>query len=305
MDQREIILRACWWEATARKPGNVHRFRDFPDLRYVDFLESALAIAGVLAEAGSPTRVGATLLAAIQATRRRVKTNTNLGIVLLLTPLVVAVRDASGETDFQAGSSFPKGALSKVLENLSVRDAEDGYAAIRLASAGGMGTQADQDISQAPSVSLLEAMRLAADRDLIARQYSHEFADCFEVGVPAIEEGLAQTGAWEPAIVWCHLAWMAAYPDSLIARKEGLAAAQSVSARAAALLSAWRQRSVAELESSRRDACRWMDDPELASFDQWLFCEHPRRWNPGTSADLVAASLYIYLCVHGAGDFPW
>ena len=32
---------ACIWEATARKPGNVHRFRDFADVGYLDFLVSA------------------------------------------------------------------------------------------------------------------------------------------------------------------------------------------------------------------------------------------------------------------------
>jgi len=36
---------ACVLEATARKPGNVHRFADFDDLTYLDFILSALAIA--------------------------------------------------------------------------------------------------------------------------------------------------------------------------------------------------------------------------------------------------------------------
>ena len=40
---------ACIWEATARKPGNVHRFVDFDDLTYLDFLTSAAAVAPVLA----------------------------------------------------------------------------------------------------------------------------------------------------------------------------------------------------------------------------------------------------------------
>ena len=35
---------ACIWEATARKPGNVHRFADFDDASYVDFLLSAVAL---------------------------------------------------------------------------------------------------------------------------------------------------------------------------------------------------------------------------------------------------------------------
>src|SRR5947209_9856921 len=77
---------ACIWEATARKPGNVHRYRDFEDLTYFDFLVSAAAIAPVL-DCANNRRVGQTILEAIDATRRLVRTNTNLGIVLLLAPL--------------------------------------------------------------------------------------------------------------------------------------------------------------------------------------------------------------------------
>ena len=44
---------ACLWEATARKPGNVHRFRDFEDVTYLDFLQSAAAIAPILAAVAS------------------------------------------------------------------------------------------------------------------------------------------------------------------------------------------------------------------------------------------------------------
>src|SRR4051795_2927126 len=59
---------ACVWEATARKPGNVHRYRDFEDVTYLDFILSAAAIAPVLESAvGRP--VGQTILDAVRATR--------------------------------------------------------------------------------------------------------------------------------------------------------------------------------------------------------------------------------------------
>src|SRR3954464_731850 len=77
---------ACVLEATARKPGNVHRFADFDDLTHLDFLLSATAIAPVMDEAPR-RRAGETVLEAVQATRRVTATNTNLGIVLLLAPL--------------------------------------------------------------------------------------------------------------------------------------------------------------------------------------------------------------------------
>src|SRR5262249_14831891 len=77
---------ACIWEATARKPGNVHRFRDFADTTYTDFLLSAAAIAPAMTMA-CQQRVGITILESVRSTRRVVGTNTNLGIVLLLAPL--------------------------------------------------------------------------------------------------------------------------------------------------------------------------------------------------------------------------
>src|SRR6476620_7608199 len=80
---------ACLLEASAAKPGNVSPARHFPDARYEDFLASAAAIGGPLA--GAATRpIGATVRLAIEATRNWVPTNTNLGLVLLLTPLARA-----------------------------------------------------------------------------------------------------------------------------------------------------------------------------------------------------------------------
>src|SRR5262245_58243539 len=87
---------ACVWEATARKPGNVHRYRDFEDASYLDFILSAAAIAPVLeGAAGRP--VGQTILDAVRATRLVVRTNTNLGIILLLSPLAAVPPGRSEE----------------------------------------------------------------------------------------------------------------------------------------------------------------------------------------------------------------
>src|SRR5262245_42378134 len=145
---------ACIWEATARKPGNVHRHRDFEDTSYVDFLVSAAAIAPIL-ETASQRRVGETVLQCIQATRFVTSTNTNLGIVLLLTPLATV----------PLGEKLRPG-LGKVLANLDVTDSRLVYQAIRLTRPGGLGQVSEQDISQEPTLPLREIMTLAADRDM-------------------------------------------------------------------------------------------------------------------------------------------
>src|SRR4051812_38929157 len=84
----QIAQVACLLEATARKPGNVHRFRDFDDSHYLDYLLSASVIAGPL-DRGRELGVGAAVLQAVEMTRRVTATNTNLGMLLLLAPLAV------------------------------------------------------------------------------------------------------------------------------------------------------------------------------------------------------------------------
>ncbi|MBC7250970.1 MAG: triphosphoribosyl-dephospho-CoA synthase, partial [Anaerolineae bacterium] len=80
---------ACLIEVSASKPGNVSRLYDFHDMRMEDFLLSAAAIGPAMRQAGQVS-VGETILRAIQDTKRLVRANTNLGIVLLLAPLARA-----------------------------------------------------------------------------------------------------------------------------------------------------------------------------------------------------------------------
>src|SRR5260370_32114149 len=93
---------ACLLEVAARKPGNVHRSADFPDLHLADFRLSATAIVVPLDRAAK-IGVGAAIHAAIEATRRVVSTNTNLGIVLLLAPLPAVPADVDLAPRVKAG----------------------------------------------------------------------------------------------------------------------------------------------------------------------------------------------------------
>jgi triphosphoribosyl-dephospho-CoA synthase len=260
---------ACIWEVTARKPGNVHRYQDFADLTYMDFVLSAAAIAPVL-ETATERRVGDTILEGIRATRRLIETNANLGILLLLAPLAAVPREQN-----------LRGDLQRILADLDRDDARVVYEAIRLARPGAMGTVPDQDVSAEPTQTLLHVMSLAAHRDLIARQYVSGFRDVFDEGVSALNEGLESARTLEGAILACHLRLMASYPDSLIARKRGAAEAEESSRRAHEVLNqGW---------PHRRSG--W---EALRSLDAWLRAEGHSR-NPGTTADLVTASLFIAL----------
>ena len=266
---------ACIWEATARKPGNVHRYRDFDDSTYLDFLLSAAAIAPVMTTA-CQRRVGATVLEAVCATRRVSGTNTNLGIVLLLAPLAAVPPEQE-----------LRGGIERVLAELDVEDARHVYEAIRLAAPGGLGRVSEQDVYAEPTQTMRQVMALAAGRDLVARQYANGFAEVFNDGVPALLAGLERTGSVEGAIIAAHLHLMAHHPDTLIARKRGPSEAEEAARRAKVVL-----------ESS------W---EELKAFDAWLRAEGHAR-NPGATADLLTACLFVLLresTIMLSPRFPW
>jgi triphosphoribosyl-dephospho-CoA synthase len=260
---------ACLLEVTARKPGNVHRFADLPGLHFVDFLLSAAAIAGPLDRAVSEG-VGAAVLGAVQATRRLVSTNTNLGMVLLLAPLA-AVPD---------GVELAEG-VERVLDETTIEDARLVYRAIGLAQPGGMGEVQDQDLEREPTMTLRMVMSLAAGRDTIALQYTNGFREVLGEGLRGLDALLQAGHSLDTAIIGAYLGLLARHPDSLIERKHGAGRAREVSQFAAAVLGGgW------PVEEESRRLC--------AEFDLWLR-DPQHRFNPGTTADLVTASLYAAL----------
>jgi triphosphoribosyl-dephospho-CoA synthase len=261
---------ACLLEASAPKPGNVSPGRHFADVRYEHFLASAAAIGLPFADAGNRP-VGATILRAATATSQWTRSNTNLGIVLLLAPLARAAA-LGGEL---------RQTLRTVLDQTTVADARDVYAAIRLASPGGLGEAAEQDVHTEPTVTLLEAMSLAAGHDSVAREYATGFAITFETAVPALMRARADRLSWDDVVVETFMTVLAESPDTHIARRGGPELAADISQRAAEVLRAGGVRS----NEGRR---------ALGYFDHSL--RDPRNvGNPGTTADLTAAAIFVAL----------
>jgi triphosphoribosyl-dephospho-CoA synthase len=257
---------ACLLEVSAPKPGNVSPGRHFADARYEDFLASAAAIGEPLAGAGT-RGIGATVRLAIESTARWTRSNTNLGIVLLLAPIARAalvevdeadtVRlkpDTTAEIgsgvvsglsrtvrDSEAGSGFSRTLrcrLARVLDETSVDDAREVYAAIRRAAPGGLGQADAQDVANEPTLPLVDVMRLAADRDGIAREYATVFDATFGTGVPALEQARGAGLSWDDAVVEVFLTLLAAAPDTHVARRGGTALAADVSRQARTALAA-------------------------------------------------------------------
>jgi triphosphoribosyl-dephospho-CoA synthase len=266
---------ACLLEVSAPKPGNVSPERHFHDTRYEDFLASAVAIGPALAGAGTQP-LGVTIRQAVEDTLRWTRSNTNLGIVLLLAPLARAALRRGGTL---------RERLRRVLEETTVEDASEVYVAIRRARPGGLGEAAAEDVGAAPTVRLRDAMALAAERDGVAREYVTDFALTFEIGVPAIVAARQKGLPWSDAAVEAYLTLLETSADTHIARKLGQAEAAAVSRRAGEVRAAGGTQSAAGRKA-------------LAALDAELRDERNRR-NPGTTADLTCATLFVVIIEGG------
>ena len=220
----------------------------------------------------SPGRaVGARILGAVEATFAAVGTNTNLGIILLCAPLA-----AAAERD----THHLRVALAGVLANLDVEDAALAFRAIVRACPGGLGRAERHDVHAPATVTLREAMAEAADRDRIARQYVTDFADVFALGLPRLEEALLRWAEPVWATLAVYLEFLAAFSDSHIVRKYGVPAADKVREEASRL---------------RDRMMRYPHPggllPDLLAWDGEL---KGMGLNPGTSADLTVATLFVH-----------
>lgn len=267
---------ACLLEVSAPKPGNVSPFAGFRDASYEDFLASAAAIGPALTAAAERS-LGATIHAAVEATARWAPSNTNLGLVLLLAPLARAA--------LTPGGASLRARLAATLAATTVADARDTYAAIRLAAPGGLGRVPDQDVAGTPSATLRDVMALAVERDAIAREYASDFRSTFELGAPALRAALADRLPWRDAVVEAYLTLLAAAPDTHIARKLGLPAAITVQQRGRSVLDAGGVRTAAGREA-------------IAALDGELRDE-ANTLNPGATADLTGAAIYLVLLEGG------
>jgi len=260
------FVAACRDELDAPKPGNVHVFADGHRMAVADFMRSADAAATPLTEPGA--RVGQRILGAVAATRAAVGTNTNLGIILLCAPLATAAEVATNL----------RTTVADVLENLDIADANLTFQAIALASPGGLGHAERHDVRAPATVTLRHAMAEAAERDRIAHQFSTGFEDIFDRGLNRLDAALRRWRDPKWATLAVYLGFLAAFPDSHIARKYGIVAAEDV------------RRGAAKFEH-RLDAAEEPDAllGDLLAWDRELKAS---GLNPGTTADLTVATLF-------------
>jgi triphosphoribosyl-dephospho-CoA synthase len=296
--ERIAIFAAVLEVSASPKPGNVHRFKDFEDTKYEHFLGAAIgagpiwrrtAERGVLTALGelkfNQIGVGEEILAAVtEGTRWHTGRNTNLGIVLLLVPLCAA----AGATLVLEKTSVQdlRVALSTVLQNTTVEDAIAVVKAINLVRPGGLSTVSEYSVTnsniinqmQEDNVDLMSLFKICSTYDLICFEYLHNFQITFEHGVPAFQESITKTN-FNHATIQTFLILLATHPDTHISRKFGQETANRVNLRAKQTL----------VKGGVYTTEGW---EEIHLLDKEL---HKARINPGSIADITAATLFVSL----------
>ena len=256
--------------AATPTPGNVDRHRDLADLRFEHFLASAVGAGGGLraAERGAP--VGEAFERAIAGMAAQSGGNTQFGALLLLVPLV----RAAGEGDLS-----PEG-VRGVVEDTTVADAADFYRAldrvdVRVGDPPGGAEDLDarRGSDAVPALenrglSLYEVLALGDDADDVAREWTHGFDRSFRAG-ERIADG---SGPVTDRAAEAFLGLLAERPDTHVATRHGEETARRVATRARDLLDEDRDRVEGFAETLVED-----------------------RINPGTTADVLAAGLFVAL----------
>ncbi|MGF6779941.1 triphosphoribosyl-dephospho-CoA synthase [Paraburkholderia sp. GAS334] len=275
---RAAFLRACRLDVETAKPGNVSVESAGHGMTSAQFIASADAAANALFRRSAA--IGQRILDAVTLTRESVGCNTNLGIVLLVAPLAAALDTLRDPPDAATWRAATESALSR----LDIEDARTAYRAIALANPGGLGDAPEQTVHAEPTVDLRAAMKLAAARDSIARQYAEGFYDVFDTYITTLGEWSRET---PPAIITLDvfLTYLSRWPDSHIVRKHGETVAQSVTREAQRQHALWRA-SLADPESG-------IDGTPGSGIARWDAELKARGINPGTSADLTVATLFV------------
>lgn len=258
-------------DINALKPGNVGRHGAGHGMEYADFIKSAEVVTPILCD--RRLGLGERILASVEATSAAVNCNTNLGMILLLAPVIWLFEQ------IEAPKEFPH-AIKPALLSLGRGDARDIFTAIRLANPGGLGRAGKYDVNSLPDIDIYSAMDAAKDRDLIALQYANGYREVVNPGIKCLQDYHYRWNSVEWAVVACYLMYMASFPDSHIRRKYGMETAEQVRKKAIPVSG---QFGDYDNPGDAKDV--------LMAFDRELKAS---EINPGTCADLTVASLLLY-----------
>ncbi|CAB3287142.1 Triphosphoribosyl-dephospho-CoA protein [Methanocaldococcus lauensis] len=269
---------ACCLEVSSFKPGNVHRNRDYRDIKYHHFINSGIAFGNVVYEASQDDKnVGLYIKKAVIESKKWSPTNANLGIIMLHIPIAMA----SGKLDNFNKNELKKN-LKKISENTTVEDAINVYDAINIAMAYVNKPKKGPDVTSEDAkreliekgLTLLDVYKISAEWDNISKEWVDNFKISFE-GYELLKKYYKELNNINLAVTKTFLNILAEYPDTLIARKKGFETALKVSKMA-------------------KDVLKNFNEEKVKEFDNYLSKEE-NKLNPGTTADLIASSLMIFI----------
>lgn len=279
----DLAQLAAILETSSFKPGNVDPLHDFRNTDYGDFLSGSIAmgsaiedsaILGFMAGKGeislSEIGIGGNIKKAVSDVRKSHRGgNTHLGIAMLFVPISSAVGICIAKN-----SNFNKSLrknIKEIIKNSTIDDSINFYNAIKIANAGGLkGKLIERNIP------FHELMKISAKKDRIAEELSNGMRVVFYTGLPYLKKFYKESKDVREAITRTYLQTLAEFPDTLIAKKAGPEIAKKISKNAKLVLKG--RKNIEDL------------DRELRSGDNKL--------NPGTTADIVAASVFVWFLVN-------
>jgi triphosphoribosyl-dephospho-CoA synthase len=295
----KCLQMAVLFEVSANKPGNVNLVVGFEGTRVEHFLASAVAAAPMFEEAArrgiavaegrlniGEVGIGPLIKDCVaDIAAWQTGGNTLLGTVILFIPIAVA----TGLTPVE-DNAFDLVTLRKNIqlsvESTSAEDAVKLYEAIDIAAPSGLNGAPDLDVKNANSkarlirenISLLDVFKIAAAYDDVCYEWVNNYPITYDIAYPYLMTQL-KTKSLNVAIVNTFLKVLAERPDTFIARKIGRVKAQIVSEDALRVL----ELGGAETPQGRES---------LTQFDKKLR-DSGNDYNPGTTADIIAATLAL------------
>ncbi len=267
---KESYLFSCKKDVEIIKPGNVSIKSPHLDTTAEDYVTSSINSSNALFL--KEYSLGERISYAINLTKEKTSVNTNLGIILLCAPII------------HAFINFKNKPLKDSIHNLILYSTEKDTMliceAIQKANPGGLGFSDKMDVKSKPHVNLHEIMSFASKYDRISHQYANKFADILDFILPKIDEYQKRGEKLDFTLSLIFLEILAEIPDSHIARKFGEKIAKKTSNQAYDLLK------ILKRDSSRENAMKCIADLDYDYKKNGI--------NPGTTADLLIASLMVY-----------
>lgn len=256
------------------KPGNVDRERDLAELRFEHFLAGAIGARPGLERAAAGEPIGEAFERAVAGMASQEGGNTQFGSLLLLVPLVQAAsEDLTPErcaAVVSATTTDDAAAFYRAFDHVSVFVEEPP------ADAADLDVWRGSDAIPAlreRGLDLRSILELGVPGDDVAR----EWVTGFDRSFAAADRLASRSGPVPDRAAAVFLELLAERPDTLVAKRHGETVAADVRDRASALV-----------ERSAFDT----DRRAVSAFADNLVAE---GINPGTTADVTAAGLFIAL----------